>query len=359
MTTHRVPSREKIVEWLQETEPGRLEELWKEADRTRQEFVGDEVHVRGLLEISNYCDRSCHYCGLRVENDQPSRYRMTLEEIRTAAQQAIECRYGTLVMQSGEDPGLDIDQLCQIIKRIKEDTDLAVTLSLGERSDDELLALRQAGADRYLLRFETSNQQLLNRIHPLRPGQRPNIRFELLARLREFGYELGSGVMIGIPGQTINDLANDLLLFRELDLDMIGVGPFIPHPQTPLAHVASDASPVSRQVSADAVTTYKVLALSRLVCPLANIPSTTALATLGGSGARMLGLQRGANVIMPNLTPARYRQDYNIYPDKAGSRESQSESAELARQQISALGRIWGQGRGDSRNRLTRLRDTE
>jgi biotin synthase len=206
--------KEQILEWLKTDDPGTLEELWRQADVVRRKAVGDEVHLRGLIEVSNICARDCGYCGIRVGNQDVCRYRMSADEIMECVQLAVGFGYGTVVLQAGEDYGIGRDWLCDILARIKNDTNLAVTLSLGEREDEELVAWRQAGADRYLLRFETSNRELYDRIHPPLPG-RESDRFQILRRLREIGFEVGSGIMVGIPGQSYDDLANDILLFKE------------------------------------------------------------------------------------------------------------------------------------------------
>ncbi len=342
--------RRDILSWLQETDAARLDELWRWADRIRQECVGGEVHLRGLVELSNHCVRLCGYCGLRAGNHGLTRYRMTDEEVVACAASAVRFGYGTVVLQSGEDLELTCERVSQLVRRIKAETPLAVTLSLGERGDDELAAWRQAGADRYLLRFETSNRTLYDRIHPPRAGQSSD-RIALLGVLRRLGYEVGSGVMIGIPGQTFGDLANDIELFGRLNLDMIGVGPYLRHPDTPLADAAAwpDADD---QVPANEEMTYKVIALTRLVCPRANIPATTALATLDRHQGRELGLVRGANVVMPNLTPTRYRALYEIYPGKACITENDEACHRCLAGRIQAIGRQPGQGRGDSPNYL-------
>ena len=229
-----------------------------------------------------------------------------------------------------------------------------MTLSLGERERDELALWREAGADRYLLRFETSNRELYERIHPARPGQVSD-RIAMLGMLRELGYEVGSGVMIGIPGQSYDDLARDLELFRDLNLDMIGVGPFLMHPETPLADPQQQpAAPQGEQVPSSEPMTYKVIALTRLVCPRANIPSTTALATLNKQNGRELGLVRGANIVMPNLTPPKYRIHYEIYPNKACIQESAGMCHRCMDVRIESIGRTRGSGRGDSPNYAAR-----
>lgn len=347
-------TRDALIGLLREENPARLAELWQAADEVRQAHVGGEVHLRGLIEISNYCIRLCAYCGLRAPNTELTRYRMTEEEILACARQAHAMGYGTVVLQSGEDPLLSREMIARVVRRIKESLPLAVTLSLGERSAEDWAAWRQAGADRYLLRFETSNPRLYRKYHPPRGDERET-RIEMLRRLRALGYEVGSGVMIGIPGQTYADLADDLLMFRELDLDMIGVGPFILHPRTPLAD--SDFRvlvPDGDQVPANELMTYKTIALTRLLCPRANIPSTTALATLNRGRGRELGLVRGANIVMPNLTPPRYRVLYEIYPNKACVQESAESCHVCLRSRIEGLGRPIGRGPGASPNYLAR-----
>ncbi len=342
----------EILGWLREADSQQLEVLWQRADSTRREHVGDAVHLRGLLEISNYCDRACLYCGLRMPNSHVVRYRLTADEIVAGAHEAVARGYGSVVMQAGEDPGLGIERLCRVIRQIKDETPLAITLSLGERSDQELVALRQAGADRYLLRFETSNIELFQQIHPLKVGEVSGQRRAMLERLRDIGFELGSGVMIGLPGQTVADLARDIDCFQQLDLDMIGVGPFIRHPDTPLGTASQPAA--AEYAQSDELTTYKMIALARLACPRTNIPSTTALATINPQQGQSLGLQRGANVVMPNLTPLKYRRDYAIYPHKAGSQRTPAESDIVVQEQLTALGRPIASGRGDSPNVVRR-----
>jgi len=249
-------------------------------------------------------------------------------------------------MQAGEDYGIGAEWLAEIISTIKKQTALAVTLSLGERSDDELRRWADAGADRYLLRFESSNPVLFTQIHPPTRGREPVDRIEQLKRLRSFGYEIGSGVMVGIPGQNLSSLAHDIALFRELDLDMIGVGPYIPHPETPLVTKLRPSEIVEDQVPNTEDMTYRVVALSRLVCPQANIPCTTALATVNLAQGRELGLQRGANVIMPNLTPARYRKLYEIYPEKACIHETDEQYYCRITTRVRSVDRFIGTGPG-------------
>jgi len=337
---------EQIEAGLRETSEEKLGILWQAADKVRKENVSDAVHLRGLVEISNYCVRACAYCGLRAQRRDIKRYRMTADEILTQAHQAAQWGYGTLVMQAGEDYGIKAQWMADLIRRIKDETPLAVTLSLGERSYEELGLWRQAGADRYLLRFETSDKDLYNSIHPDLPGKKSD-RIEILKFLRTLGYETGSGVMVGIPGQTYTSLARDIAYFRTLNLDMIGIGPYIEHPDTPLGRSSLCRTAIEKdRVPNDELTCYKAIALSRIVCPQANIPSTTALATINPIQGRELGLMRGANVVMPNLTPFPYRVQYEIYPGKACMNENAQSCQGCLGKRILAIGRNIGTGAG-------------
>lgn len=345
--------RREILDWLKTNDKDRLEQLWQEADSLRRKNVGDEVHLRGLIEFSNCCSRSCAYCGISALHSGLQRYRMTADEILACAAEAVEFGYGTVVLQSGEDRTMDDHWLADIVRRIKQTTPLAVTLSVGEWPLEELALWREAGADRYLLRFETSNPDLFRRIHPPIGGETSD-RIALLRELRKKGYEIGSGVMVGIPGQTFESLADDIELFATLDLDMIGVGPYIPYPDTPLAGFEKAAT---GQVPNDELTTYKVIALARCVCPRANIPSTTALATLNLAEGRELGLMRGANIVMPNITPPQYRSLYEIYPAKACLRETARQCNSCMSRRIESIGRKTGRGRGDSQRKIATVKD--
>lgn len=348
--------RQEIVQWLKCSPGEELDSLREKADQLRRLSVGDEVHLRGLVELSNICSRNCSYCGIRRDNLSIKRYRIKTEEVLRCAHKAVKFGFGTLVLQGGEDPGLTKEFISDLILRIKTETDLAITLSLGERNVDEWQEWRKCGADRYLLRFETSNKDLFHRIHPPQEGQPQCDRVAMLKTLQALGYETGSGVMIGVPGQSYDDLARDIELFAELGLDMIGVGPFIPHPQTPLGmkeniKMAAEQEQVPNSVEMG----LKVLALARIVCPGANIPSTTAFATLDRKSGREMGLCWGANVVMPNLTPVEYRKLYEIYPSKAASTETPEQSRDAALIQIKHLGRTPGRGRGDSPTHLEQL----
>jgi biotin synthase len=365
---------ETLVGWLRETDPIVLERLWNRADTVRAANVGEDVHLRGLIEISNHCIRHCLYCGIRACSDMASvgqaslgaeapagakaaglsdaltRYRLSADEILSCARRAKQLGYGTVVMQSGEDPELTRDFIADVIRSIKAETGLAITLSLGERSDEELRAWKAAGADRFLLRFETSDPGLYRRIHPSLPGTLSD-RVAQLRRMRDMGYEIGSGVMVGIPGQTWDILAGDIELFRDLDIDMIGIGPFLPSPRTPLGGDAALKLRASddQQVPNDEQATLKAVALTRLVCPQANLPSTTALATIDPATGRELGLVRGANIVMPNVTPPRYRVLYEIYPGKACVHETAEACQHCLERRIHSIGRVVGKGPGGRR----------
>ena len=296
--------------------------------------------------------------GLNADNTSVQRYGMTKAEIISCAHTAALRGYGTIVLQSGENYGMLGSWLADIVQCIRRETPLAVTLSVGERDLSELRLWREAGANRYLLRFETSDQRLFRKIHPPRKADDPG-RFAILSQLRALGYEVGSGIMIGLPGQTISSLADDLEWFRRLDLDMIGVGPYLPHPHTMLAQEPKTAMPVQGQALNNETMTRKVIALTRLLCPLTNIPSTTALATLNPNNGLEAGLTRGANVVMPNITPRQYRAAYEIYPDKICVTEDAETSRLPIEKRIALLGRHVGEGRGDSPNWTARQTEAD
>ena len=222
-------TKQEIIDILKDN--SRNDWLFSHADRVRKDNTGDEIHLRGLIEFSNTCSRTCKYCGLRAENSRIDRYRMTVEEITECAQKAVNAGYKTIVLQSGEDYSYTTNTLCKIIETIKK-LDTAVTLSIGERSFEDYKAFKDAGADRFLIRIETTDKNLYNQMHP-------NMSFENRLRcikdLKKLGYETGTGCLVGLAGQTIESLADDILFFKDINADMIGIGPFIPHPNTPLA----------------------------------------------------------------------------------------------------------------------------
>jgi biotin synthase len=295
-------NRKEIIQLL--TLPAKYSpELFSAADRVRKEQVGDEIYLRGIIEFSNYCERNCLYCGLRKGNSQLSRYRMTEDEIIATAEQIKKTGVPTVVLQSGEDSSFyPQDIVCHLIERIRKETDLIITLSIGERPLNDYQAFQQAGANRYLLKHETASRDLYCY---LRPGCEWKNRLQCLRWLKELGFETGTGNMVGLPGQTSEILADDLLVMKLLDADMLGIGPFIAHPGTPLAGIDND----------DLELVLRVIAVARLITRNTNIPATTALATLHPQG-RLLALQAGANVVMPDFTPDIYKTRYDIYPGR-------------------------------------------
>ncbi len=343
-------THDEIKSRFTETDPRRLERLWRQANELRRRHVGDEVHLRGLVEISNHCVRRCAYCGISARRTDLKRYRMSRDEVLDCAREARRLGYGTVVLQAGEDPRLTGQWVAELVRSIKDQQGLAVTLSLGERPAEELSLWRSAGADRYLLRFETSNEELYARLHA---GEDRGLadRLAVLRELRRLGYEVGSGVMVGIPGQTYDDLARDVRMFEELELDMIGLGPFIPHEATPLA--AEPPAPHDQAANTELMA-RKMIALARIARPASNIPATTAIATINTADGREMALECGANVVMPNLTPPEYRPMYEIYPAKACIAETAEHCSRCIRGRIAAIGRKIGTGHGDSPSYLHR-----
>ena len=306
------------------------------ADSVRRQYVGNEVHLRALIEFSNHCRNNCCYCGIRRANRKAVRYRLKPVEIINLGQQVAAMGFKTVVLQSGEDAWFDVPRLTYIISALKK-LDLAVTLSIGEKSREEYQAYREAGADRYLLRIETTDSDLY---HRLDPGMSWENRRRCLQDLKELGYEVGSGIMVGLPGQSLSSIADDILFFQECDLDMCGIGPFIPPPDTPLADYPGRAFDLS----------LKVMALTRLLLPDINIPATTAMETLNPEG-RIIALQSGANVVMPNVTSPECRRFYELYPDKAGISETAENSRDSIAGKIRAIGRSIGRGAGSHKSK--------
>lgn len=276
-------------------------ELFQAADRVRQKYMGDSIHLRGLIEFSNTCRQNCCYCGLRRDNRAIERYHLEPEVIIDLARKAKSYGYQTVVLQSGEDPYYTTDKIVYIVREIKK-LDLAITLSIGEKTREEYAAYKQAGADRYLLRIETTDRKLYEQHDP---GMNWDNRVRCSFDLKSLGYETGSGSLVGLPGQTIESLADDILFFKELDADMVGIGPFIPNSDTPLKDAAGGSFTLS----------LKVMALTRLLLRDINIPATTAMESLHPEG-RLIALQSGANVVMPNVTEGDYRRKYALYPGK-------------------------------------------
>lgn len=307
------------------------DELYRRADDVRREAVGDAVHLRGLIEFSNICRNDCLYCGIRRGNRQVQRYRMTDEELVETAKRATALGFQTIVLQSGEDMHFDQARMCHIIEQIKR-LDVALTLSVGERDYEDYKAFRDAGADRYLMRIETTDRDLYNRLNPGMSWER---RHECLLMIRDLGYELGSGIMVGLPGQTVESIADDLLYLKDIGIDMAGIGPFIPHPETPLA---GEAGGTLEQA-------LRTMAIMRILMPDINIPATTAMESLHPQG-RIMALQAGANVVMPNVTEGEYRRLYELYPGKICVNDTPAHCRSCIGLKIRSIGRTIGQGRG-------------
>lgn len=299
----------------------------RESLRARAEAVllarkGPHVFVRGLIEFSNICRRNCLYCGLRAPNSSVVRYRLGREDILAAARDAVSQGADTIVLQSGEG-ACDAAWLAGIVAEIKNSLNVPITLSCGERPDQDYALWREAGASRYLLKHETADRDLYARLHP---GHDLSERIDALKRLKALGYEIGGGFMVGLPGQKIETLAADVALCQDLELDMCGVGPFIPQEETPLAAAAAGSVDL----------TLRVLSLLRLALPKANLPATTALASLEPNDGQTLGLMAGANVLMPSFTPPAQARNYRIYDHK--NRVGMAEAARV----IESCGRAHG-----------------
>jgi len=310
------------------------EELRAEADRVRRQTVGDAVHVRGIIEFSNFCRCNCLYCGLRRDNHRLARRRMSFEQIVETAVLAERLGLGTVVLQSGEDLWWTAEGVAELIAEIKRRTHLAVTLSLGEREAWEYALWREAGADRYLLKHETADPELYRRLHP---GASFENRLECLETLAELGYQIGAGCIIGLPGQTPASLAADLRLLQCFEVHMAGLGPLIPHRDTPLAHAPTGSLAV----------TLNMLALARLLLPDLMLPATTALET-AQPGGQLAGLKAGANVLMPNLTPRDQATLYEIYPGRPGPLRPVLAEVQRIQRVIKEAGRSVGRGPGHS-----------
>ena len=318
----QISSKKDIIEILKDDNIN--EELFSYADSVRKKYVGDEIHLRGLIEFSNYCKNTCKYCGLRCENKNIERYRILEDEILEHAKNAANLGFKTIVLQSGEDNYYTVNRMCNIISEIKK-LNVALTLSIGEKTFEEYKAYKDAGADRYLIRIETTDENLYSKMHP---GMSLENRKRCLRDLKTLGYEVGSGCLVGLPNQSIESLADDILFFKEIGADMIGVGPFIPHPDTPL----KDASKGSFFLA------LKVMAITRILLKDINIPATTAMESIQKDG-RIIALQSGANVVMPNVTTTEYRQKYEIYKGKACINENPTKCLGFITNKIKLIGR--------------------
>ena len=326
--THEL-TKEEIIELLETEEFNN--EIFQAADRVRKEYVGDEVHLRGLIEFSNICKQNCLYCGLRASNKNVKRYRLEPEEIIELAKKAKGYGYKTLVLQSGEDEYYTLEKMKYIIEEIKK-LDMALTLSIGEKYYEQYKDYKEAGADRYLLRIETTDKDLYEKLDPSMSHEN---RKRCLSDLKELGYEVGSGCMVGLPGQTLESLAGDILFFKEIGADMIGIGPFIPNEDTPLKD----------EKGGEFYLSVKVMAITRLLLPDINIPATTAMETLNKNG-RVIALQSGANVVMPNVTEGEARRLYALYPGKICINDTPGHCRACITGKITAIGRTVSEGYG-------------
>lgn len=308
--------------------------LFEKAWQTARESYGDSVFIRALIEFSNYCKQNCKYCGIRKDNKKVDRYHLSKNEILLCIDKAQTLGFHSFVLQSGEDFSFTAESLVDIIKEIKQRApNSALALSIGERDYETYKKLSDAGGNRFLLRHETSNTQIYDNMHP-------NLSFEsrvaCLKNLRKAGFDIGAGFLVGLPNQTIADLVNDLLFLKELNPEMVGIGPFIPHPDTPLKECESGSLPI----------TYIMLALVRLLLPYSLIPAATAVSTLNSDG-RSMALKAGANVVMPNLSPQTVKEKYELYKNKAGSTDSSKNELLKSIKVIKEVGLVPDMGRGD------------
>lgn len=312
------------------------EQLKKEAVRLQQKYYGNKVFTRGLIEFTNYCKNGCYYCGINRENREAERYRLSREEILSCCENGYELGFRTFVLQGGEDPYFTDDRMIELIREIKEKySDCALTLSIGEKSYESYRAFKEAGADRYLLRHETASEELYGKLHP--EEMKLSIRKECLYQLRELGYQVGAGFMVGSPGQTIEHLAEDLLFLKELKPQMVGIGPFIPHHDTRFAG----------EKAGSVEMTLFLLSIIRILLPKVLLPATTALGTLDPWG-REKGLCAGANVVMPNLSPVKNRKLYDLYDNKICTGEEAAECRGCLSRRVESVGYQLVCERGDA-----------
>ena len=309
--------------------------LYERAQEAQQQVYGNRIFMRGLIEFTSYCKNNCYYCGLRRDNANAERYRLTKEQILECCNTGHGLGFRTFVLQGGEDNYYTDDILAEIIREIKTAyPDCAVTLSTGERSHESYRRMFDAGADRYLLRQETANDEHYTTLHP--PEMSLAARKKCLWDLKEIGYQVGCGFMVGLPGQTLDHIVDDLLFIKELDPEMVGVGPFLPHSSTPFA----------REKPGSLRLTLNVLAMMRLMKPKLMIPATTALGTIDNRG-REFGVLAGANVVMPNLSPVEVREKYLLYDNKICTGDEAAECRFCIQNRMKAIGYDIVVSRGD------------
>lgn len=333
IATHDL-TKEELVYVLSNLNDEWREYIFKHSKEAKERHYGNTVYMRGLIEISNYCKQNCTYCGIRRDNKNADRYRLNPDIILQCADLGYKLGYRTFVLQGGEDSYYTDELLVDLIKNIKDKhPDSAITLSLGERSYDSYKKLYEAGADRYLLRHETATREIYNSLHP---GMSYDNRRECLKQLKEIGFQTGAGFMVGLPNQDNAALADDLLFLKELKPHMIGIGPFIPHPETPVGDCKGGT----------VTDTMVMLALTRLLLPDVLLPSTTALGTLDPKG-REKALSVGANVVMPNLSPVSVREKYELYKDKICTGDEAAHCRKCIEGRINSVGYVVDMGRGD------------
>ncbi len=337
------------LEFLLSSAEADSEALFQHAHEIKIARIGRKVYFRGLIEYSNICSKNCFYCGIRMDNSRYQRYTLTDEEVLEAARYAHDNDFASIVLQSGEQSSKAFTQAIEnLLVKIHSETNgkLHITLSLGEQTEDTYKRWYNAGAHRYLLRIEVSNPSLYARIHPDDNRHLHKTRLEGLALLKKTGYQVGTGVMIGLPFQTISDLADDLCFFRDFDIDMVGMGPYIDHTDTPLYAFRDQAPDASKRVE----LSIKMVAILRIIMPDINIAATTAMQTLDPKG-REKAIYAGANVIMPNLTPVKYRDNYLLYENKPNVKDQPDETRKALEKHIRAAGDEIGYGEwGDSRH---------
>ena len=300
--------------------------LFKAADKVRRKAYGTDVYIRGLIEFTNYCKNNCFYCGIRCDNKNALRYRLTKEEILECCHEGYQLGFRTFVLQGGDDPYFTDEKMCDIISTIRNSyPDCAITLSIGERSYDSYLSYYKAGANRFLLRHETADNDHYSKLHP--ENMSPDVRKRCLFDLKDIGFQVGSGFMVGSPYQTIENIITDLEFLHSLNPDMIGIGPYVNHKETPF----------SQFENGDVSMTLRLISVLRLMFPYALIPATTALGTLDENG-REKGLKAGANVVMPNLSPKKFRKLYTIYENKLSTGEEAAQSRALLEKRVENAG---------------------
>lgn len=330
-------SKAEYQELLRASEDPQAQALLKEeAVRLRRQYYGDAVYTRGLIEFTNYCKNDCLYCGIRKSNGNAVRYRLTKEEILSCCERGYELGFRTFVLQGGEDPYFTDERMEEIIRSVKKAyPECAVTLSVGERSRESYRLWREAGADRYLLRHETASEAHYSRLHP--KAMSLKARKDCLFMLKELGYQVGAGFMVGSPGQTYEELSEELLFLLELQPQMVGIGPFIPHHSTPFGG----------EKAGSVELTLRLLSIIRILLPKVLLPATTALGTMDPLG-REKGLSAGANVVMPNLSPLQNRKQYELYDNKICTGEEAAECRSCLAKRVESVGYYLSAERGDA-----------